>query len=324
MARRRRRVIVPVTLFAILVLILGWEGLGLFPSEPGSERGEEAGEEVSAQEEQTGDEQEEMEQRLAARTGTVDEAETDGSSTGGDAANGESGNGSTETAELPEDEDRLRALQELISEAVATGRLGDGFSALQDLEELKEADNWLVVRTAGSQALGDALTGMVLELRAALSRGEVLRAVNELRALRGTSHTRVLQALNTMAAAEGWPSLGEGAIGLQSLRAPLLLDRERQVLVEWEGELVVGAVAECEVDRVTVRLRQPDGVVFPTLQRSRVEPIAATGEEALHQGLVALRAGDRDLAWLWLCRAQVAGGAPTDLARELGRLVSQG
>jgi hypothetical protein len=215
-------------------------------------------------------------------------------------------------------------LQGLISEAVATGRLGDGFSALQDLEELQDADNWLVVRTAGSQALGDALTGMVLELRTALSRGQVLRAVNDLRALRATPHARVLQALNTMAAAEGWPTLGEGAFELQSLRAPLLLDRERQVLVEWEGELVVGDVAECEVDRVTVRLRQPDGVVFPTLRRSQVEPIAATGEEALHQGLVALRAGDRDLAWLWLCRAQVAGGAPADLARELGRLVSSG
>ncbi len=108
------------------------------------------------------------------------------------------------------------------------------------------------------------------------------------------------------------------------LRMPLLLDRERQVLVEWENELVVGTVAECEVDRVTVRLRQPAGVVFPTLLRWRVEPVAATGEEALHQGLVALRAGDRDLAWLWLCRAQVAGGAPADLARELGRLVSSG
>ena len=151
-----------------------------------------------------------------------------------------------------------------------------------------------------------------------------VRALNLVAAMRGTPHPRVLQALNTMAEGEGWPSLGEGPVVGLNIPEPVALARERSVRVEWHDEVLLGTVAEDEGDQVTVRLRRENGVIFPTLARHRVEPIAASGEEALHQGFAALRAGDRKLAWLWLCRAHVLGGAPVELLRQLGRLVSGG
>jgi hypothetical protein len=142
--------------------------------------------------------------------------------------------------------------------------------------------------------------------------------------MRGTPHPAVLQALNTMAEGEGWPSLGEGPVAGLDIPEPMALARERSVRVEWHDEVLVGTVAEEDGDQVTVRLRRENGVIFPTLARHRVEPIAASGEEALHQGFAALRADQRELAWLWSCRAHAVGGASEEMLRQLGRLVSGG
>lgn len=359
MARRRRRWGVRFGLLAVIILILSWQGWGLLssdggdgepgdgsetarlsdappPPDPASEREPDADKESDAPPEVGGDEDRGPRGGLAGRGAGAGGDPDGGSTETGDAGTGAAVAGDTEATQArtgdpqagetklgtvdAEVADRLFALQELIRESVATDRLGDGFRALEDLEEITRAEGPPTLRAEGRQVLGNALTATVLQLREHLNAGRVLEARRLLSALRGTHHARVLQALDTMASGEGWPALGQGPEAALQVPEPRLLSRERHVLVDLDEQLVAGRVAECRLDKVTVRLQREDGVVFPEVARVLIQPVDATGEEAVQQGFVALRAGDRDLAWLWLCRAHAAGGSG-ELVRQLGRLI---
>ena len=216
-------------LVVALAVLLAWQGLALLPVDAGGDVELEDAEEAEAAERDAGEVRGEEEDLEA---GGEENPEPD---PGGEPAQGEPAQG-----------ERLQALRELIGEAVATGRLGDGYGALQDLEEMEPVEGWETSSAEGREALGNALTDRVLRLREALGVGNVLGAWDLVAAMRGTPHPAVLQALNTMAEGEGWPSLGEGPVLGLDIPEPMALARERSVRVEWHDEVLVGTVAEDE------------------------------------------------------------------------------
>ncbi|MGB3966915.1 MAG: hypothetical protein WBO45_09295, partial [Planctomycetota bacterium] len=78
----------------------------------------------------------------------------------------------------------------------------------------------------------------------------------------------------------------------------------RAVRFAHDGRTGEGTVVDASSGSVTLRVPSPGGVTFPTLPRTRVEPVDASGDEAIEMAFAALQVGDVVLARLW---AAVAG-----------------
>ncbi|GAB4153599.1 MAG: hypothetical protein Fur0037_22400 [Planctomycetota bacterium] len=218
------------------------------------------------------------------------------------------------------DEDRLQAALSLARAAPADGRLGAALSVLDGLEGLSSTQARAVEAARGE--LRGALAAAVEVLERAVAEGEILEAARLLRALLDPPHRAVEEALQGLAARRGWPDLSARAPPGRFVVPAMPLPEGRLVRIGTGAGRYSARVADATLAEVTVRRIGPDGVTYPSYAVSDVEPVDASGDEAVESGLAALAAGRSALARLWLCRALLRGVGDasrlSDLSDALG------
>jgi hypothetical protein len=206
---------------------------------------------------------------------------------------------------------RLRA-------ALADGRLGDACVEHERLAALDLAGALAAQRAAAAGELDAALQAAAAALGERVREGRILEARARLRAARAAPHPRTAAVLGELAGQLGLESLpGESASGKGGGDgAPLAENRLVRVAFRdgWHAARLVCAGG----GGYTVRVETADGVYFPRLARAELEPVEPTAAEAAAQAELALAAGDRLGAALWVGHLHLRG--EHDLERWRQRL----
>ncbi len=210
-------------------------------------------------------------------------------------------------ASTPAVDDRRSARTAIASSAVAAGRLGAAFRAIDRLEADAADAAVAELRTRATQRLDQLTRAFDAHVRA----GEVAAARALLELLLEPPAAPVAAALAALCAERGWPALSGDAVTMPAADAPpapALVDR----LVALPASRGLGDRARViaqEQTQVTVRIVGADGVSFPSLPIWTVAPEGVTGDEAVALAWAAGVRGDGLGARVWCAVAIARGGA---------------
>jgi len=198
--------------------------------------------------------------------------------------------------------DRFESLVSLLQVHVEHRRFGRAQALIDRLRaQLTEGDAaWRRLRRWGER-VARGQEEVERELLTCLEAGEVLAADRLAALLEQSGSWRPAFAMRDVAAlGDDW-SKQPATLGLPD---PAPIARGRRVRFELDGEILEGALLRSRAGRSTLRVTERGRQRFPTVADEAVEPVDATGEEAIDAALRAARAGAWRLARLWLFRAR--------------------
>ncbi|MEE2888188.1 MAG: hypothetical protein VX951_12230 [Planctomycetota bacterium] len=152
-------------------------------------------------------------------------------------------------------------------------------------------------------------------LRELVRRGQVLAARAILAPLRNAKTPAWMRAdLDRATQGIGWPALGRSyQVEASSAVAGGAFDKHRQVRCWQNGRILQGRVWINKGRQLTVRVSGAAGYTYPIFDLGDVEPVAATPDEALRQGLAAVEKADVDNLLLWCCYLHEVGAESASL-----------
>lgn len=208
----------------------------------------------------------------------------------------------------PIDADRFGSMLSLIDLRLQQGEVGRAMVVLEQLQQ------WALLpaqraELATRRASGDeALQQCVLEVSRRLTLGEVRLAAALVRSLLagGAASREHLQKLPCGAQPER-----QIAAPRERWRQPEPLAKGRMVRLLQGDTSRIGSVVDSRSDRLTLRVAHAQGVTFPTVAMSAVEPLEPTPNEAVAMGWASLQAGELLVARLWLACAELRGAGQT-------------
>ncbi len=200
--------------------------------------------------------------------------------------------------------DRFASLMSLVDLRLEQRELGRAFATLDELlqQPLDAAQREAVL--ARRQKAFDPLVACQRQIEGDLAVGRIHDAAAAVRRLLagGPATAGVFAALG-LGDDPQRPPTAEA-----EWRMPEPLARSRAVRVRRDGQELVATVTDSRSDRLTLRLASAQGLRFPTVAATEVEPVEPTAAEAVALGWAALRAGQTLRARLWqACAARLDG-----------------
>ncbi len=188
--------------------------------------------------------------------------------------------------------DALLGQWPVLREALQAGCFGAAYAALETLPAGE-------MRRLGRQVIDESLARATVRFDQALAQARVVELARELRAAACPERSEVAQALRPFLQAHALP-FPEPVAATAKLSPPgLVFVRERAVRYCEQGEWRQGRVVGVHGTEVMLKVSDRDGLTYPTVAASQLEPVDATRREAVALAAAAAAAGDEFVAALW-------------------------
>ncbi len=207
------------------------------------------------------------------------------------------------------DHDRFTSTLSLLASQTEAGELGGALETLSHLRRMPLDGAQRTALLLPGEALERALAEACSRVVQHLGNGRVLAARAECGQLFGDGQDLALPWLATAMRAAGQPDLTlqpAARSAATPLPQPRALPRGRAVRIAYGERTGTGVVVDARAHEATVKLPNANGFAFPTVPVVAVEPVEATGDEAVEMAFAALQINDVLLAriWQWVAVAQ--------------------